>query len=248
MFGESEAPADERHERTLLGAAAIAGSVLVLLVGRDLSVRPQGDLVGDSRLLHLFTYNYKRPWPDSLDFTSVFLAVTIGASACVFLMFAPKLRRLASVMLVGIGLAFGAFTLDVYFMKTSQHWGQRETLEAYYKLRAGPNEPLIAYQMNWKGENFYTGNHVPAFVSTGEKFKQYIKEQRDRGVVTMFFECEHGRVTSLRGELSGMLAEKRGTALEPQDEGTRTIERESVEVLTNRQLNNKFTLVRVRFE
>ena len=25
--------------------------------------------------------------------------------------------------------------------------------------------------MNWKGENFYTGNRLPAFVSTGAKFK-----------------------------------------------------------------------------
>ena len=27
--------------------------------------------------------------------------------------------------------------------------------------RSGPEEPLVAYQMNWKGENFYTGNHDP---------------------------------------------------------------------------------------
>ena len=28
-------------------------------------------------------------------------------------------------------------------------------------MRGSAEEPLVAYQMNWKGENFYTGNHDP---------------------------------------------------------------------------------------
>ena len=36
--------------------------------------------------------------------------------------------------------------------------------------------------MNWKGENFYTGNHVPAFVSSGKKFQDYLADERKREI------------------------------------------------------------------
>jgi hypothetical protein len=63
-------------------------------------------------------------------------------------------------------------------------------------------------------------------VASGERFKGWVKEQREKGVKTMYFTTEHSRVGSLRAELGN-----------PGD----------VEVLTDRRLNNKFTLVRVRF-
>lgn len=231
FLGPGKAPADAepaalRYESLLLSAAAIGGALCVGIVGRDLSLRPDADVPGDARLMHLFTYNYKRPWPDSLDFTGVLAAVTIATIACVLLLSWPAVRRVATIAMLGLGLSFGAFSLFVYFPKTSPHWGQRETIEAYYKLRKGPEEPFVAYQMNWKGENYYTGNRVPAFVSSGERFKQWIREQRDQGVRTFFFSTEHGRVAALKGELGNP---------------------SGLETLTDRRLNNKFTLVRVRF-
>ena len=44
-----------------------------------------------------------------------------------------------------------------------------------------PRRELVAYQMNWKGENFYTGNHVPAFVSTGSTFTTGSRGSARRG-------------------------------------------------------------------
>ena len=35
--------------------------------------------------------------------------------------------------------------------------------------------------MNWKGENFYTGNHIPAFVSTGVDLHDLAQEEEGRG-------------------------------------------------------------------
>ena len=66
-------------------------------------------------------------------------------------------------------------------VKASPHWGQREVIEAYYKNRESPEEPLVAYQMNWKGENFYTGNHIPAFVSTGATFTNWLEGAARQG-------------------------------------------------------------------
>ncbi len=92
--------------------------------------------------------------------------------------------------------------LDVYMQKTAQHWGQHEVIAAYYDDRASPEEGLVAYQMNWKGENFYTGNHIPAFVSTGSTFTTWLKKQRDAGVKVMYFITEHGRIGGLKSEVA----------------------------------------------
>ena len=78
--------------------------------------------------------------------------------------------------------------------RLAPHWGQRELMEAYYESRANPNELLVAYQMNWKGENFYTGNHLPVFVSTGGPFTTWMKAQRDKGAKVMYFVTEHSRI------------------------------------------------------
>jgi hypothetical protein len=79
--------------------------------------------------------------------------------------------------------------------------------------------------MNWKGENFYTGNRVPAFVSSGAPFTKWIKEQRDKGVKVMFFVTEHGRVGGLRSEAGA----------------TKYTE------LTDKNVCNKFILVRAEY-
>ena len=80
--------------------------------------------------------------------------------------------------------------------------------------------------MNWKGENFYTGNKTPAFVSSGAKFKEFIDEQKKKGVSTLYFATEHGRSHSLKGEIG---------------------DHKSFDAITDEKLNNKFFIARVRF-
>ncbi len=81
---------------------------------------------------------------------------------------------------------------------------------------------LVAYQMNWKGENFYTGNHVPAFVSTGSTFTTWLKKKRDEGAKVMYFITEHGRIGGLKSEVAA----------------------KSYREVTDKVLCNKFILVR----
>jgi hypothetical protein len=138
-----------------------------------------------------------------------------------------RLRRHVTAALVALGLSFAAWGLDVYFMKTSPHWGQRETILAYNgPSRATMPGPLVAYQMNWKGENFYTGNHVPAFVSSGKKFQDYIAEEKKKGGKVFYFVTEHSRMATLQNELGPM---------------------KSFDKLTAPELNNKFGLARATF-
>jgi 4-amino-4-deoxy-L-arabinose transferase-like glycosyltransferase len=216
----------DRFEVVQLGAAGIAGAILVFVVGRDLSANLEG-LPNQIRLMHLVTYNYRRPWPPSLDFTPTLWAFTAVAALLTFALVAARVRRHVVAGLLALGVTFGVWGLGVYFMKISPHWGQRETTIAYYQAALTAPGPLVAYQMNWKGENFYTGNHVPAFVSSGKKFQDYILDEKKKGVRTFYFVTEHGRTGTLTNEL-GPLKE--------------------FEKLTTPELDNKFLLVRARFD
>lgn len=154
------------------------------------------------------------------------MKTVVGAIVLSVLLAVAPIRKWVVYAFTAFSLVWAVWGLDVYMAKTAQHWGQHEVIQAYYANRDNADQPLAAYQMNWKGENYYTGNRVPAFVSSGERFKQWIREQRDQGVRTFFFSTEHGRVAALKGELGNP---------------------SGLETLTDRRLNNKFTLVRVRF-
>jgi hypothetical protein len=195
------------------------------LIGRDLWTTIAGDIEGQARFIHLFSYNYKRPWPsDSLSFNGILTGFAVVSAVVAFGFALPAWRRHALVLFSAVAVAWTVWGLDVYLVKAAPHWGQRETILAYYAARKGPEEPFVAYQMNWKGENFYTGNHVPAFVSSGAKFKSWIAEQKKKGIQVIFFTTEHSRTSSLKSELGAV---------------------KDFKVLTTRALNNKFMLARV---
>jgi 4-amino-4-deoxy-L-arabinose transferase-like glycosyltransferase len=211
------------HASRMLAGAAVAGALLLVLVARDLVIKPEGaDQPGAIRLLQLFTYNYRRAWPDSLDFSAAlvgFGAIAILLSLC---MAVRAIRQQAVVAMCALGFFWGLWGVDVYMPKTAPHWGQHEVIEAYYAHRASPDEILVAYQMNWKGENFYTGNHIPAFVSTGATFTNWLKKKREEGTKVMFFITEAGRVGGLKSEVGA----------------------KSYQEITDKTLCNKFTVVR----
>ena len=215
---------DRRSDDLLFGVLGLGSAVAVLLSGRDLFSTAAGDVAGQARLLHLISYNYGRLWPESLDFNAALLAFTvIFMLACLGSMVA-RLRSHALVLACVVGVLWTAWGVNVYQVKVSPHWGQRETILAYYRDRKSPKQPLVAYQMNWKGENFYTGNHVPAFVSSGGTFKDWVEQQRNQGVTVMYFITEHNRLSSLKSELGSV---------------------RELSVLTGKELNNKFFVARV---
>ncbi|MBK7585300.1 MAG: glycosyltransferase family 39 protein [Myxococcales bacterium] len=214
------------YDQLMIAALAIASAIVVVIAGRDMFYTLQGDIEGQARLMHLFTYNYRRPWPTSLDFKAILAAFTFVAAALSLLIAVPRLRTHASIALVAVSVLWAAWGVNVYLYKAAPHWGQRETMLAYYADRKNPDEVMISYQMNWKGENFYTGNKTPAFVATGQKFKDFIEEQKKKGITTLYFTTEHGRAQSLKGEIGA---------------------HKTFEGITTEALNNKFFTVRVTF-
>jgi hypothetical protein len=190
------------HTSRMIAAGAVAAALLLVVVGRDLIITPQGaDQPGAIRLLQLFTYNYRRGWPDSLDFSAVLAGFTAIGVVVSLALAVKAVRRHAVAAMCAFAFVWGLWGLDVYMQRTAQHWGQHEVIAAYYADRGSPAEMLVAYQMNWKGENFYTGNHVPAFVSTGSTFTTWIKKEKDAGVKVLYFITEHGRISGLKSEV-----------------------------------------------
>jgi 4-amino-4-deoxy-L-arabinose transferase-like glycosyltransferase len=208
-----------------LGAAATSGlfaaPAVVGLVGRDLSWVTSSRPYGYERLIHLFVYNYGRPWPDQFDYRPVLTGFAILAGVTIGVAAFPIVRQVALRAFLGLALAFAVWCLDVYMIDLSPHWGQRELVDRYYEARGGPDEPLIAWQMNWKGENFYTGNRVYAFVDLdNRRLQEWVRAHPGRRT---WFLLEHSRLASLRSVLRGAL----------------------IEPITDERLNNKFVLVRV---
>ena len=66
---------------------------VIVLAGRDMFTTVRGDIDGQARLVHLFTYNYRRPWPESLNFNGVLLAFTVASAALCALLAAPRCQH-----------------------------------------------------------------------------------------------------------------------------------------------------------
>ena len=93
---------------------------------------------------------------------------------------------------------------------------------AYHRAARDEPGPIVAYQMNWKGENFYTGNRVSVFVDLDNReIRSWLDRNRGK---TAFFMFEHNRLGSFRGLVRG----------------------HEVEEITDERVCNKFILVRVR--
>jgi 4-amino-4-deoxy-L-arabinose transferase-like glycosyltransferase len=116
-------------------------------------------------------------------------------------------RAVAAAALVALAVAWTGFMLDGVLVDLSPHWAQKHVVAAYYRARRSADEPLIAWQLYWRGENFYTRNEIydpkkPATEKTvfmgdrnSEKLQEYLKTHRGRRV---FFLVERARYESLR--------------------------------------------------
>ena len=216
-----EASEERRWRPAAVTTGLLTAPVLVGLVGRDLSWVTDSRPQGYEHLIHLFVYNYGRPWPEQFDYRPILTGFAVVATVVVLLAAARKLRAVALPAFLGVALAFTAWSLDVYLIDLSPHWGQRELIHRYYELRHGPEEPLLAWQMNWKGENFYTGNHVSVFVQLDNRaLTDWVHQHAGQ---TIYMVLEHSRLGSLRGVLRGS----------------------TIEEITDERLDNKFLLIRV---
>src|SRR5262249_50906912 len=144
-----------------LAAVALVGVPLLALVTYDLTSHKQAA----QHFIWLFSYDYintpkGRPWPEELNYIPAFLAFAgLFAVSTLGLGF-RRLQRAATAALCVAAVAFTFYLLDVYMRQVSGRWSQKPLIASYYRLRRSPSERLIAWQMYWRGENFYTKNEI----------------------------------------------------------------------------------------
>jgi 4-amino-4-deoxy-L-arabinose transferase-like glycosyltransferase len=179
-----------------LGVALLLGACLVAFVGRDLSWSTSARPQGNERLIHLFVYNYGRLWPEHLDYRAILTGFAMAAGVTSAAAAFRHWRRVATRAFVAVSVLFCAWGLNIYMVDVSEHWGIRDLAKRYYALRQSPDEPLVAWQMNWKGENFYTGNRVYVFAETDNKrIREWLEDNEGR---TAYVVLEHKRLESFR--------------------------------------------------
>jgi hypothetical protein len=209
--------------------ATLAVAALLVAAWRTRLVREQVELADDLR----------HPWRD-LAVVLVLLAVGIACGPAAPHGQAPVIPRWlwlvpTAIMLVGfaryghallrsqvpsrgwmlglvsvVAVAWTGFVLDKALVELSPHWAQKHVVATYYKERTGPEEPLVAWQLYWRGENFYTRNEIydpkkPALEKTvflgdrnSERLTEYLRTHGGRRV---FFIVERARFETLRSLL-----------------------------------------------
>jgi hypothetical protein len=165
------------------------------------------------RFLWLFSYDYihsihGRPWPESLDFSGTLITFVVLFALATAALIVRRARRWALVGLCGAAVAFTFFLLDGYMRDVAPFWSQKGPIAAYYEHRRSPDERLIAYQMYWRGETFYTKNEIyegpqedrTVFDQDGsdEKLKEWIAHHRGH---RHFFIYERGQQAHLESLL-----------------------------------------------
>jgi 4-amino-4-deoxy-L-arabinose transferase-like glycosyltransferase len=201
----------------LLGRARGRLALLAAVVGIPLLALVTFDLAGAQKnaqhFIWLFSYDYVntpqgRPWPPELDYR---IALTVFASlfsAVALLLAWPRLRTVAATALALTAVCFTYFLLDVYMKQVSDRWSQKPLIATYYKERRSSDERLAAWQMYWRGENFYTQNEIyegakeKRTVFLGDRNAEDLKDFLGRNSgKRIFFVVERTRFDSLRGLL-----------------------------------------------
>jgi 4-amino-4-deoxy-L-arabinose transferase-like glycosyltransferase len=183
--------AEDPAKRLKLATAAVI-VLLVALIARDILNEPQV-------LVNLFTYKYDRDYPRDVDIRPyVGAMLALGGGAIVFFWVIAKNKANVLLSFFGLAFLFGAWISHHHFNMLTPHWSQAHLFKTYFEERKG-NEPLFAYQLNWRGETFYSRNKVMQIKENGA-------DQRMRTLVDRpgreFIITEQSRFHTLQGILS----------------------------------------------
>jgi 4-amino-4-deoxy-L-arabinose transferase-like glycosyltransferase len=198
----------ERRGRTAL-LAVVVGAPLLALVAFDLTSAQKSA----QRFIWLFSYDYVntpqgRPWPPDMNYVRTLWAFTGLFTLATALLAWRRVRTVATIATLGVAIAFTYFLLDVYIRNAAAHWSQKPLIAQYYRERGSPYERLLAWQLYWRGENFYTQNEIyegPTNERTvflgdrnAENLKEYVSHHQGK---RMYFIIERTRLDGLKGLL-----------------------------------------------
>ncbi|MCA9549004.1 MAG: hypothetical protein KC933_03145 [Myxococcales bacterium] len=181
----------EDPERRLSGWVVLPIVALFIVSARDLINDPQN-------LVNLFTYKYDRDYPRDINPRLYMDAIVALGSVGMVVAYLFRQRGRAMLAFGLMAALFGAWISHHHFNYLAPHWGQKHLLETYYKEKKG-DEPIYAYQLNWRGETFYSRNTILQVKESGAN--QRIKELVDRPG-REFIITEQSRYQTLKSVLS----------------------------------------------
>ncbi len=142
------------------GLAAVAAVVIVLLI--------TADLMGEHKqLIELFVFRYDRPWPSgppwNLDLSDPLLAFGLVFAGLMALIPLRRYRRMVLAALGVATLAFAFWCSNVYMRHAATHWGMREALQEYYRLRTVHGQDILYYSSaqlarDWQNRDWVEGD------------------------------------------------------------------------------------------
>ncbi len=182
--------ADDPGKR-LNGYMPVIIAMLFAVVARDLINKPQ-------HLVSLFTYKYDREYPRDLNpWPFIIAIISVGSLAMIFF-YARRQKGHAMLSFGAMALVFGFWISHYHFNMLSPHWSQYYLWDTYHSEKVG-DEPIYAYQLNWRGETFYSRNRILQVKEAGAN-------QRMRALVDRpgreFIITEQSRFHTLRNVLS----------------------------------------------
>ena len=134
--------------------AATLGAAAFAVTGWALAANP--------RLFSaLFAYDPRRSWPgaemDALWMRpgAVLLWLLVAGSLGLAIAAGRRSARVAVGSLAGVAVLLSAWLSWFHMRELAPHWTQREIFAAWRAERPGPDEPVVAWLMNWRGETFY---------------------------------------------------------------------------------------------
>ncbi len=234
---------DEALDRKDVGVvlAGLFALGVALLVGRDLLRDPE-------HLVVMFIYKYDRLFPYELHFEPGIVVITILSILGLMTLLWSKTRKYAGWALGVASVAVAIWAIDYYMIRVSPHWSQKQLHATYYRYRKGPEERIIAWQLNWRGENFYTKNHVVVHMEPKktQEFKDYLRRYEGW---TFYIILERGRYKTLKGTLPTERARRTLEIVGPDgkawpDEWVKHFRAKRFSVLKKPYMNDKFLLVR----
>jgi 4-amino-4-deoxy-L-arabinose transferase-like glycosyltransferase len=191
-------------------------AAVVALIGIPLLALVAIDLVDSKsaaqRFLWLFSYDYVhsksgRPWPDKLDFSGALIGFCLAFAVATAALVVPRIRRWAAVGLSTAAIVFTFYLLDGFMRGVAPSWSQKGPIAAYYQQRRSPEERLVAYQLYWRGETFYTSNEIyegpteerTVFDGEGadDKLKDWITRHRGRRTFFLYERFQQARLQGL---------------------------------------------------
>ena len=185
-----------------------AGTTLLVVLGVGLLLLLTRDLVKDpSHLVVMFIYKYNRLFPYELGFEPWIVALAVPLVISAALLAVPRLRAVGVWALAAAAVLFTLWTVDSYLVQLAPHWGQKNLHAIYHRARKGPEERLIAWQLNWRGENFYSKNQVIVHMQPKEtpRFKAFLRRHAGQ---RFYLIMEQGRLATLKSILKSVGAQR----------------------------------------